>query len=487
MVWEKNKGEGQSPRPFRTGGWRVEPARCLLVSGSQEIRLEPKVMDVLVCLARRADEVVSREELIRDVWEGRFVGDEVISVAVFELRKALGDNAREPRWVETIPRRGYRWMQAVVEDDGADIPVQPQEPRHDPRTRSTLYAAAVVLLFVMVATLWIWRAPGRPGETSIIQPPEAEVAYRKGQYFMSQRTPAGLRRALAYFEQATRLDPEFAEAHSGVAQASVILADLGLGTQRELNLRARAAAEQALALDGGLAEAHAALGLIRLLVDWDLPRAEQSLRRAISLSPDLVNAHRVYAWLLSAAGRHPEAILEARRALALDPVSPVRYHELAWALQYAGRHGEALTQLDKAHELDPNFFQGYISKGTILDQAGDPTAAFEAYCAGYRRQEHGAEIIEHLKKAYEGKGLAGVYGSWLEMTLRGSPQMPQSEVWLAQLYTRVGETEQALQALERAYEEREGGLLWLQVDPSFQPLRHEPRFQRLLRLVKSGG
>lgn len=484
---DEENGGGRFPRPFLAGGWRVEPARCLLARGSQEIRLEPKVMDVLVCLALRAGGVVSRDELIREVWEGRFVSDEVISVSIFELRKALGDNAREPRWVETIPRRGYRWMQAVAEDGGTGTPGGSQEQHLYPWLRTTVYATAMLL--VMVAGIWIWGIPGReqPGATSALRPGEAEVAFKKGQHFMSQRTPTGLRRALAYFEQATQLDPQFAEAHSGIAQASVTMADMGLGNQRELNLRARAAAEQALALDGELAEAHAALGLVRLLVDWDLPRAEQSLRRAISYTPNSMNAHRVYAWLLSAAGRHEEAIAEARHALALDPVAPTRYQELAWALYYAGRQGQALAELDNAHELDPNFFQGYISKGIILDQDGDPKAAFETFCAGYRRLERGAEIIEHLEKAYEREGLRSVYRSWLELTLRGSPQMPQSAVWLAQLYTRVGETEHALQALERAYEQREGGLVWLQVDPIFRPLRHHPRFQSLARRVESGS
>ena len=99
---DEENGGGRFPRPFLAGGWRVEPARCLLARGSQEIHLEPRVMDVLVCLARRADQVVSRDELIREVWEGRFVSDEVISVSIFELRKALGDNAREPRGVLSI-------------------------------------------------------------------------------------------------------------------------------------------------------------------------------------------------------------------------------------------------------------------------------------------------------------------------------------------------------------------------------------------------
>ncbi|MCI0625988.1 MAG: transcriptional regulator [Acidobacteria bacterium] len=109
----------QENRPFRTGEWGVEPSRNLLIRGTEEVHLEPRVMDVLVHLAERAGEVVSKEELVERVWKQRYVSDDVLTVAVYTLRKVLGDNPRQPRYIETVPRRGYRWIAPVTESGRA--------------------------------------------------------------------------------------------------------------------------------------------------------------------------------------------------------------------------------------------------------------------------------------------------------------------------------------------------------------------------------
>lgn len=465
---------------FETGGWRVAPARCVLTRGEEQVRLEPKVMDVLVCLAGRAGEVVTKEELIREVWEGRFVGDEVITVAISELRKALGDNARQPTWVETIPRRGYRWIPPVgTETAGAGAAAVVSGPEKSSRWLLTAAAAAIALA---VFSFLVLRPDFRGSAAGAVKrSAEAEAAYRKGLRFLDQYTMPGTREALAKFEEAVQREPDFAEAHAGIAQACVVLGDTGGG--KAMYARARTAAERALALAPDLAEAHASLAQMQLLNDWDAAAAERSYRRAIALQPKLVSAHRGYASLLSAQGRLDEAIAEAQRAVEADPAAARGYIDLAWTLNYAGRYREALAELERALELDRGMFGAYMAKAITLELTGDPRAAYEAMRSGYYRVDRGPEAVKLLDAAYEKEGMRGVYRTWLTATLQGAPNMPKSGVWQARLMAQVGEKENALTALERAYQEREGGLLWIGVEPGFLALRGEPRFQRLVQMV----
>jgi tetratricopeptide (TPR) repeat protein len=443
-------------------------------------------MDLLVALWSRRGQTVSKEELICEVWEGRFVSDEVLTVAIFELRKALRDSARQPRYVETIPRRGYRWIPPVISE--ADNEQRNWQPAiAGPQQLGALswrrYATpTAVLIVISIAVLWLSTHP-RQQASERQRPQQAQAAFRLGEHFLGQRLPESIRRALSQYQEAVRIDPTYAEAHSGIAQANVMLADMGAGDSQELYRQARASAEQALALNGRLAEAHASLGMVRLFADWDFRRAEDSFRQALALDASSATAHRGYGMLFSVQGRHDQAIAEAGRAVELDPTSPARYNELAWELNLAGRSGEALIALDKGLEVDAGFFPLYISKGLMLEQSGDPEAAFAVMRQGYLRLPRGDEIVARLEAAFRREGFRGIYNSWLQVTLRGSPNMPHSEMWLAQLFSRLGQNESALQALERAFQKREGGLLWLRVDPSFQALRPEPRFQRLAEQV----
>lgn len=455
------------PRILHSGGWRVDPARGVIAQGGRETRLEPKVMDVLVCLLERAGEVVSRDELLAAAWSGRFVTEEVLTVAIFELRRALGDDARAPRFVETIPKRGYRWKLEVT---------LRRPPSRRPGGRRRIAATAAAALGLAAALLFaVCGGDGRGAARSSAAEAEAQRARLQA----STRDPHGLRQALDGFTRAASMDERFAPAYAGAARAGVLLADMNVGDRRELALGARAAAERALALDGELADAHAALGLVRLLVDWDFSRAEESLRRALALDPRLADGHQAYSWLLSAGGRHPEAVAHARTAQELDPASVQRRGDLAWALAYAGRTGEALAVVEAALAQDPGYFRGYVTKGLLLDLEHRPAEAFAAFRDGYLRLPRGADIVDRLETARRREGLRGVYRVWLEATRRGSPNLPQSGVWLAALSCRLGETEQALALLERAFTEREGGLAWLRVEPSFAALHGQPRFERL--------
>ncbi len=262
---------------------------------------------------------------------------------------------------------------------------------------------------------------------------EAYDAYRTGRELQFQGTLASLGRSLASFEDAIRLDPQYPDAYSALADSCVSLARSG-GPSKAMLSRASAAAGKALDLDESSAEAHNALANVRFWADWNWSDAEQHFTRALVINPSYAAAHHDYAWFLVAMGRTEPALISLRRALALDPLSVRINIDAGWLLLQAHHFQEAIVQAKHAQELDPG-----------LEGA--------KYCVAR------AEFF---------------LGRNSQAPLPGSD--PYS---IAAHFAAVGDKRQALDALERAYAERSLEMPLLNVDPSFTTLQTEPRFQRL--------
>lgn len=470
----------QPPQMFVTGEWTVEPSRNLLLRGEEKIRLEPRVMDALVYLAERSGQVVSKDDLIEFVWQGRSVTDDVLTVTICALRKALGDSARQPEYVETVSRRGYRWIAGVSRMETAGVtwesPAQGETaaPAISSRVRAiSRFAAFGVALGALVsAVFWVVGVT----KHHHVPPVEAREAYVKGRFFLDQRSINGWRQALEQFERAAAIDPLDPSAQAGLADTYSAMSDFGVASPAEMRPRAFQAARRAIELDGSSAEGYEALGRAQFLFDWDFPAAEHSLKRALALNPEYMPTHQASAWLESAEGKHAAAVASARRALQLDPVNTARYTELAWVLALSGSYAEALHQIDRALTLNPHSFETYLMKGWTLELAGDSAAAFRAYYEGLRIADAPEKSLKRIEEIYRRDGLPGYYRSWLDAQRRGG-RMPMSSTLRAQLYIHAGQPDQALDALEEAYQKHEGALAWVNVEPSFQSLRSEPRFQ----------
>jgi DNA-binding winged helix-turn-helix (wHTH) protein/Tfp pilus assembly protein PilF len=469
---------------FVSGEWTVAPKRNLLARGGEEVRLEPRVMDVMVYLAERAGEVVAKEELVERAWEGRYVTDDVLTVTIYALRKALGDSARRPRYVETVSRRGYRWIAPVEAAAPESVPVPPAAPLRAealrPRRsvgREVAAAAVVVLALFAAGASWVLRFPLRSRH---VPTADAYEAYVKGRYFLDQRSLEGLKQAREHFARAVALDPQDPASMAGMADTYSAMADFGVASPAEMRPQAMKAARRALSLDPQSAEGHAALGRAQFLFDWDFAAAARSLERSLSLDDDYMPAYQSLAWLQSARGRPAEAIEAARRALQLDPVNTARYTELAWVLALGGRYGEALREIDRASQLDPRSFRVHLMRGWTHETAGRPDAAFAAYQEAFRVGGAPEETLQRVATVYRTQGLRGFYRSWLDQGAGGGPM---SETHLAQLYVRAGQLDRAVDSLEHAYQKREGALAWVNVEPSFRVLRSNERFRQIAARV----
>jgi serine/threonine-protein kinase len=304
--------------------------------------------------------------------------------------------------------------------------------------------------------------------------------YLKGRYAWNKRTASGFRQALVYFEDATRLDPNYALAFAAIADCHTLLPLYDRGSPEPSYRAAKTAAETALALDDRLAEVHAALGQVHLYYERRWLAAETSLRRAIELAPGSASAHQIYASYLAAVGHLDVAIDECRRALSYDPVSLAINLDLGITLYFAGRNDEAIEQLLATVDLDEHFAPAYAMLGRVYTEAGrlaDACAAGEAALA----RDDAPWVLASLGYTHavagetdEARRVAAV----LYQRRRRERVAPYD---LAVLHALLGDRDDALTLLRAAYDERSGVLVWgLLNDPLLDGLRADPRFVELV-------
>lgn len=602
---------------FRIGEWQVEPGLHQLTGAVGTRKLEPRVMDLLVFLACHAGRTVTRERLVAEVWHGAAVIDAAITRAVSALRSALGDDAQSPRYIRTVPRRGYQ----LIADVGPATPTIRPDNGVPPATSDrrgagwiatgvgvllVLFAAAVVLgrleqprrgtlasdslavapqevidsiavlpldgdesasrqdyfaqgmtealstdlakvpaLRVIAPTsvrklrtltpteigrrldvdavlhgsvredgqavllnlqllrttngevLWAESYHQSIGEIFALQwkitrdvirhieieladregrhvasgeaiDPQAFHHYLKGRYFWSRRTAESLIRSREHFEAAVALEPRYALAWAGLADALLQLVNYDVLRSLQALPIALDAAERAVMLGPNEPEGYSALGLAKLHGSWDLEGAEAAYRTAIALGPAYANVRQFLAELLSITGRHEEALQEIELAWRLDPLSPVIHGVWGLVLHGAGRFEEMLEKSAESLRLDPSMRWLYRYRAYALERLGRiPEATDEVEKLAIQSPERTAA----LRAALDAEGLAAYYSWELEAYARAY----RKPTLIAEAHAGLGQDEQALVWIERAMVERGEYFLHLYRSPAFDRLRADPR------------
>ena len=312
---------------------------------------------------------------------------------------------------------------------------------------------------------------------------EAYRFYLQGRYHALKSTPPEIRQGIEFYQQAIAADPTYALAFAGMAQAYAALPITSDVPPNEAFPQAKAAAQKALEIDENLAEAHIVLGVVRFWFDWDWRGGKAELKKATTISPNNSDAHRFYAVLLTVLGRYDEALTEMETARQLDPLSLLGNALKGQSFFYAGRDAEAIDQLNKTLEIEPNFWIAHIIMARV-----------------YIRQKRFDEAVAEAKKAGEFSGgnseAASLAGYALAKAERRDEAMTMLQELksrsnrryvpsynIAMIYNGLGEREEALNQLEKAFQTRDARLMLLKVEPKWNDLRSEPRFVEIIKRI----
>lgn len=498
-------------QPFTAGHWRVEPGLNRLTDGSRTVAIDPRTMDLLVCLARRAGETVSKETLLEEVWKGAFVSDGVVSKTLSALRQALGDDAAAPTFILTVPRRGYRFVAPIDalsvpsppnEDDGASAAdggapgldagaraesVEPHVPRarRRPTTRTAVAVGAVLL--VSGALGWLlqashrWLDPERAQEPS----PLVESVDRillEGRHLWAQRGFESVRRANELFVLAAKEAPDSADVRGWLA-LSILTRASYLGEGASACAEAAAEAERALALDPRSAVARCAEGAIALHRDFDPAAAVAAHRQALALDPTFTPARQFLAEALSISGRHEEALDVVDHALRAEPLSAVLQGVKGLILLRSNRPLAALEAYDRVLVLEPRFVWVHHNRGMSLARLGRAREAAEAFYLESRLAGTSPEHLEGLRSAIDEDGLRGVW-SWRlarieEGIARGRRPAPAVH---AEALAGAGRLDEAMAELAKPPRCPDADyFFYLRDSPGFDELRGTEPFRALYR------
>ena len=454
---------------LRFGAFELDPVHGELRRNGVLIRLQHQPLKVLVVLASRAGEVVPREDLRREIWPaGTFVDfDRGLNFCINRIRRTLDEDARQPRYIETVPRSGYRFIAAVTRTPAPAI-APPAS-----RSRRAALAAAAVTAALLATGQDAGSGRGAQG------PPQgaARAAYSRGLYQALRAT--GGAESLLSFEEASRLEPRNAAVAAALAQSWVRAVLEGRVTPREGMPKAREAAGRAVAL-GDHPAGHLVVGTVALRHDWDWDAAERSLARALARDPGSAPAHLEMADLLLVRGQAAAALREAERAEQLDPVCPVVRGQVASSYYAARRFGEAVEGWRRSVLVAPTLvgpherlFHAY-RHAARAPEAVEEAARVVALIGGPATSPFRNQPTERAMAAF-------VRGTidYLERDAARAPALFADRMGV--LHAVLGQRSEALRWLAVAARERSTTLpVTLATDPDLDSLRDDPTFRALL-------
>lgn len=575
---------------YEFNGFRLEEDQRRLLFNGQSVPIKPKILDLLLFLIQMRGNLVVKEDLMREIWPDAIVEDNNITVSISILRKILDDRVKR-QFIETVPRRGYRFVGEVAEipvERGAtgeighpvsatafkEEPIDSlavlsiESPGDDPNVDylsegitesiinklsqipglrvqacSTVFrfkrkridpqsigvvlkVRAVMMIRVMRlgekliirselvsvsdgSQLWGEQYNRSPSDILTIQDEiaraiseslkfkltprdqirlskqptdniEAYNLYLRGRYFWNKYGKEWVLKAIEAFQQAILIDPNYALAHCGMADAYFRLSNVHF-PPGEVLPKAKEAALRAVEIDDNLAEAHTSLGLVKVYYDHDWAGAEKELGKALKLNPDLALAHQRFGTYLTFMGRFEEATRHYETALELDPFSLQTNMNLATTYFLRGENERAIGHLTKASELEPNYMPIHFVMGCAYIQQNRLTEAIAEFELIYKLDEEA-----YLALGFMGYALALAHKrseaeTILDILEDISRRRYVSPYSMLVIHVALGSRERVFELLEQLYEECNDWLVWLKVSPELKTVRDDPRFQNLLR------
>ena len=471
---------------FRFGAFEVDPYSKQILKSGLRVRLQAKPFQVLRILLEHAGQVVTREQLNGALWSGDTYGefDHNLNNAINRLRHALNDQASTPRYIETLPRVGYRFIAPVVREtfparavsaEPATVPPPEAAPR-----RWTIWATCLLLgLSAAAGSIYYRIASDRrsaPLDNQKVR--EARDLYAKGRYFWNRRNRAQIGLAIAYFRESIDADPRSELAYSGLADSYSVLGMM-VPNPREYYQKAEEAARKSVQLAENSGEAHASLGLVHLC-NFRFAEAGAEFHKALALKPDYATGHHWYGLYLRDIGESAAGFRELEIAHQLDLASPQIDFALANALRKDGRYTEAEKYFQEITSVDSTFLR--VNAGLALLYASEHRLSSSlARSWTMEMQDDFPQVSEYVAI---GLYQAGKKEEAIQLMDQIARRLnPSENECFPFLLAAMGQTDHSIHCLEKGYAQQAGYIPQIKTDPILDNLHADPRFQNLLARV----
>jgi DNA-binding winged helix-turn-helix (wHTH) protein/TolB-like protein/Tfp pilus assembly protein PilF len=310
---------------------------------------------------------------------------------------------------------------------------------------------------------------------------DAYEAYLRGRYFWNLRTGKNFVKAISEFEEAVKLDPDFALAYAGLGDCYALLGVYDEKPPLESYPKAKEFAKKALELDANLAEAHTTLAFVRYRYEWNWKAAENGFKKAILLQPNYATAHHWYGEFLMASGRFDEGEIAFKEALRIDPLSLIINTDLGYGRFFARRYDESISQYEKVIRLNPEFTISYYCLADALSQKKEFEKSVDAFGVWMKQADFQKADIDEMQSAFVKKGYEGYLQSRLKWSEKEAAKKYFTKFDVARFYADSNRTDEAIEWLEKALAENSADLVFINVHPSFDKLKDRPKFQQILK------
>ncbi len=526
---------------FEFGRFRVDVANLLLFRDGQPLSLAPKAVETLIALVQHGGQLMKKDDLLRIVWPDRVVEESNLSQNIYLLRKTLGERSNGQSYIETVPRRGYRFaeevrecnekgtdlilagrteVERVVESQDVGVTEQSDSRSLDFRSSHTtpsrnrgsrllvFLAGAAVVTIATLSYFAFFRRAGisetraallktRAGAVSdgfseqhLTANADAYRAYIQGRYYWGKQTTPALEQAIQQYQEALRFDPNYALPYAGLAEAYALLGshyDSNELSPSDAMSKAKAAAIKSIKMNEAVAETHTALGAILEHYDWDWSGAEKEFKRAIELNPNYAHAHQEYSLYLSAVGRRDEAEAEMKRAEELDPTSQAIGKDMGDLFYLARDYEKALEQYRLTLKIDPTdplAVPLHRAMAWTYEFSGMHEQAIAEFVETSRIQNAGPERLTAFRRGYDAAGTKGYCRTWLDLQRERIERGRINLFYLAQVYTFIGDNDHAFACLEKSLQDHSLDAPALRYSPSFDELRKDGRYRELLQKMR---
>jgi len=447
-------------------------------------RLDHTPLVLLLCLLKYRGQDVTKDVMLSEVWPNKVVSEDVLSVAMSQIRKALEDNARKPIYIKTIPGVGYRLIADVEEvEDFKSSEINAIDVEEVPKSNKTKIALIVSfgLTFLIFISYFLYVQQVPTPTLQQLPSLSAQSHYQKGRYLLTQKDKESWQEAKQIFEDTIISSPEFAPVYQELAQVKLKLIDRDDLAAFEMVEELKFLLNKSLMLSPNNQETYLLLANVAFAIEWDFILAEQYFSEAIQIDNNNAKAHYKFSVFLMAAGKFDLALKHIQRYIALDPTGYAATM-VAWIYNMMEEYELAINEMEKLELLKSDDLMYLVSASSILENTGKEQQSFQKLIRIFELKGYTKNEIDTAIQAFEQDGLKGV-NLWLLEVKKEEKNVGQGypPLSFARYAVKAGKKELAIKYILQALAKREYGLLYFNVDPIYKSIRHAPELKGMIK------